>query len=54
MIVNKLHKILSQVGLGSRRSMEAKIREGSVKINGKIARLGIRASYNDKIVVLQN
>lgn len=51
MIFNKLQKILAEAGLGSRRSMEAKIREGTITINGKIAQLGNRVSYEDKIAV---
>lgn len=48
---NKLQKILAEAGLGSRRSMEAKICEGKITINGKIAQLGNRVSYEDKIFV---
>ncbi len=36
----RLQKILSQVGLGSRREMERWIEQGMVVVNGKIAKLG--------------
>lgn len=47
----RLQKILSQAGLGSRRAMEGWIEQGLVKVNGKIAQLGDSASADDKITV---
>ncbi len=47
----KLQKILSRVGLGSRRDLENVIAEGRVSINGKIAKLGDRALPADVIRV---
>lgn len=47
----KLQKILSQRGLGSRRQLETWISAGRVKVNGKIAKLGDRAHQEDKIQV---
>jgi 23S rRNA pseudouridine2605 synthase len=47
----KLQKILSQRGLGSRRELETWISAGRIKVNGKIAKLGDRAAQDDKITV---
>jgi 23S rRNA pseudouridine2605 synthase len=47
----RLQKILSQVGLGSRREMERWIENGWVQVNGKPAKIGDSASANDKITV---
>lgn len=47
----KLQKILARVGLGSRRELERWIEEGRVSVNGKIAKLGDRASLSDQIRV---
>lgn len=45
----KLHKILAQAGLGSRRAMEECIRNGEVTVNGKIATIGDRVTAEDHI-----
>lgn len=47
----KLQKILARAGYGSRRSVEKLIEEGLVKVNGRIATLGDRASSSDKIQI---
>lgn len=47
----RLQKILSQAGLGSRREMERWIENGLVVVNGKAVKLGDSAGANDKIVV---
>lgn len=47
----KLHKLLAQAGLGSRRAMEVWIREGRVTVNGAVATLGTRASPHDIVRV---
>ena len=36
-ISERLHKVLAQAGLGSRRALEARIAEGLVKVNGEVA-----------------
>ena len=46
-----LQKILANMGLGSRREMGRLIEQGVVSINGKIAKLGDRASLTDRIRV---
>ena len=47
----RLHKILSQAGLGSRREMERWIQSGWVQVNGQTAELGASVSADDKISV---
>ncbi len=47
----KLQKVLARAGFGSRRELEAWIEKGRVKVNGKVAQLGIRVSDSDRIVV---
>ncbi len=47
----RLQKVLANAGLGSRREIEEWIREGRVRVNGKRARLGARASADDQIEV---
>lgn len=45
----KLQKVLSRAGLGSRRACEELIAQGQIKVNGKVAQLGLRVSEEDKI-----
>ncbi len=47
----RLQKILSQAGLGSRREMERWIESGWVQVNGKPVKLGDSAGPNDKITI---
>lgn len=47
----KLQKILARGGFGSRRSVETLISEGRVKVNGRTAKLGDRATEEDQIKV---
>lgn len=47
----KLHKVLAQAGLGSRRAMEELIAAGKVRVNGTPARLGQRVTTEDLIQV---
>src|SRR5512145_67734 len=47
----KIHKVLAQAGLGSRREMEELIRAGKVKVNGALAQLGMRVQAGDLIRV---
>lgn len=48
-ITHKLHKILAQKGLGSRREMEALIASGQVTINREIASVGDRVGSTDVV-----
>jgi len=45
----RLQKLLAEAGLGSRRTVEAWIREGRVTIGERTARLGDRASLTDEV-----
>lgn len=47
----KLHKVLAQRGLGSRRAMEQWIRDGRVTVNGVAAGIGTRVTPHDRIRV---
>ncbi|MBP8000182.1 MAG: rRNA pseudouridine synthase [Chloroflexi bacterium] len=48
----RLQKLLSQAGFGSRRTCEELIRAGVVQVNGQVATLGTKADLsNDKITV---
>ncbi|BCT68447.1 23S rRNA pseudouridine(2605) synthase RluB [Nitrosospira sp. NRS527] len=50
-ITQKLHKLLAQAGLGSRREMEELIAAGQTTINGKVATIGDRAGPEDIVRV---
>ena len=45
----KLHKVLAQSGLGSRRMMEDWIREQKITVNGAVATIGTRVGPSDVI-----
>jgi len=45
----KLHKVLAQAGLGSRRDLEQMIVEGRLSVNGQPAHTGQRVSFGDRI-----
>ncbi|WP_119154405.1 23S rRNA pseudouridine(2605) synthase RluB [Caldimonas tepidiphila] len=47
----KLHKVLAQAGIGSRRDMEQMILEGRISVNGEPAHIGQRISYGDQVKV---
>jgi 23S rRNA pseudouridine2605 synthase len=47
----RLQKILSQAGFGSRREMERWIEQGVVEVNGVVAKIGQSASEKDVIKV---
>lgn len=47
----RVQKLLSQAGYGSRRAIETWIKEGLVTINGQVARLGDCAENQDKICI---
>ncbi|MBT9500799.1 MAG: pseudouridine synthase [Burkholderiaceae bacterium] len=47
----KLHKVLAQAGIGSRREMEELILDGRITVNGEAAHIGQRISYGDQIRV---
>jgi 23S rRNA pseudouridine2605 synthase len=47
----RLHKMLAQAGLGSRREMEELIRAGKVTVNGEVADIGAQAEETDLVKV---
>ncbi|WP_019936192.1 23S rRNA pseudouridine(2605) synthase RluB [Bordetella sp. FB-8] len=47
----KLHKVLAEAGIGSRREMEELIVAGRVSVNGEPAHIGQRVSPNDQVRV---
>ena len=47
----KLHKVLAQSGIGSRRDMEQLITDGKVLVNGEVAHTGQRISFGDEVRV---
>lgn len=47
----RLHKLLAQHGIGSRRQVEAWIVEGRVLVNGRPAVIGQRVRSSDRVVV---
>ena len=51
MTSERLQKILSQAGLGSRREMERWIERGAVQVNGVVAKIGESATAEDIIKV---
>jgi 23S rRNA pseudouridine2605 synthase len=49
--VTRLHKLLAQHGLGSRREIEKWMLEGRVVLNGRAAEPGDRYSAGDRVVI---
>ncbi|MDP1698139.1 MAG: pseudouridine synthase [Xanthomonadaceae bacterium] len=45
----RLHKVLAQAGLGSRRALEERISTGQVKVNGEVATVGQSVHSGDRI-----
>ncbi|MFV8475552.1 pseudouridine synthase [Mycoplasma sp. VS403A] len=47
----RIQKLLSQAGIASRREAESMILAGRVKLNGRLAKLGDKATFADTILV---
>ncbi len=47
----RLHKVLAQAGLGSRRALEQRIADGMIKVNGEIAQIGMSVKGGDRIEI---
>jgi 23S rRNA pseudouridine2605 synthase len=47
----RLQKVLANAGLGSRREIERWIKDGKVKVNGKLAKLGDRVQGEDLVQI---
>src|SRR3970282_2986432 len=45
----RLHKVLAQAGLGSRRALEQRIADGLVKVNGEVAQVGMSIGSGEKV-----
>ena len=50
-IEERLHKVLAQAGLGSRRALEQRIADGLIRVNGEVARTGMSVTGGDKIEI---
>lgn len=50
-VAPKLHKVLAEAGIGSRREMEELIVAGRVSVNGEPAHIGQRVGPNDQVRV---
>jgi len=48
-IEERLHKVLAQAGLGSRRALEQRIADGLVKVNGEVAQVGMSIRGGDRV-----
>ncbi len=47
----RLHKVLAQAGLGSRRALEQRIADGMIKVNGETAQIGMSVKGGDRIEI---
>lgn len=50
-MTEKIQKVLANAGLGSRRQIEEWLREGRIKVNNLVAKLGDRITLDDKVSV---
>jgi 23S rRNA pseudouridine2605 synthase len=48
---DRLHKVLANAGLGSRRVLEQRIERGEVRVNGKTAELGSSVRSSDRVEI---
>src|SRR5271166_2480199 len=47
----RIQKLLSAAGVGSRREVERWIREGRLQINGEVPALGVKLAARDRITL---
>lgn len=50
-IAERLHKVLANAGLGSRRSIEERIAAGEIRINGEVAQIGAQIHNGDRVEI---
>jgi 23S rRNA pseudouridine2605 synthase len=50
-MTEKIQKILAHAGLGSRRQIEQLIQSDRIVVNGKLAKLGDRITYQDQVII---
>lgn len=50
-IEERLHKVLANAGLGSRRMLEQRIQAGDVEVNGSPANIGASVRAGDRVVI---
>ncbi|PCJ30080.1 MAG: 23S rRNA pseudouridylate synthase B, partial [Gammaproteobacteria bacterium] len=48
-MAERIQKVLARAGYGSRRGIEAAIKEGKVTVNGAIAELGDQIGVDDLV-----
>src|SRR5688500_14617136 len=48
-VEERLHKVLANAGLGSRRSLEERIEAGEVLVNGQVADIGVSIRAGDRV-----
>ncbi|QAU23121.1 rRNA pseudouridine synthase [Dyella sp. M7H15-1] len=51
LIEERLHKVLANAGLGSRRMLEQRIQAGEVEVNGAAANIGASVHAGDRVVL---
>ncbi|MBN9288733.1 MAG: hypothetical protein BGO43_08550 [Gammaproteobacteria bacterium 39-13] len=49
--MTRLHKLLANAGVGSRRTIESWIRAGKIQVNGKCAQIGQEVTIHDRVHV---
>lgn len=47
----RLHKVLANAGLGSRRMLEERIAHGEITVNGEVAQVGSSINAGDRVVI---
>ncbi len=50
-MTERIQKVLANAGHGSRREIEALIRDGKITVNGKLATLGQAIDHTDRVVI---
>ncbi|HEX6832031.1 MAG TPA: pseudouridine synthase [Rudaea sp.] len=50
-VEERLHKVLANAGLGSRRILEQRIQDGDVRVNGNVAEIGSSVRAGDRIEI---